>query len=183
MIRIKTIALIFICQFSIVNSFSQEIEIPEKFIQTQGRLNKDGALFLSSWATYNIIYSGYQSTFRMGEKNCFHQMNAVSGTLNLAIGLPTLIRNYNIYKGKIKLDLINYDPTKPLFIYSAKAWIDVLVIGTGFILKSRANKSSNPEMNLGFGKSLILQGSLVFTFDSVMYLLHRKLVRNLVRNQ
>lgn len=183
MIRLKTIILFFICQLSIFNCHSQEIQIPDRFIETQGRLNKDGALFLSSWATYNIIYSGYLSTFETGEKNYFHQMNAIGGTINLAIGLPTLIRNYNIYKGKIKLDLVKYDPTKPLFNYSAKAWIDVAIIGAGFYIKSRASKVASPDPYFGIGKSLILQGSVAITFDSIMYLLHRKLIRNLVRNQ
>lgn len=164
-------------------SISQEIEIPEKFVKTQARLNKDGNLFLTSWGTYNVLYSGYLSTFTSGEKNYFHQTNAIMGTVNLAMGLPSLIKNYNIYKGKSKIDLVKFDPTKPLFVYSSKAWIDVLVIGAGFIIKSRASKVQNPDTYLGIGKSLILQGSVTFTFDSVMYLLHRKLLKNLVKYQ
>lgn len=186
--RLKTVGrkfllLLLISQYSILISHSQEIEIPEKFIQTQGRLNKDGNLFLTSWATYNVFYSGYLTTFKTGEKNYFHQTNAFLGTVNLAIGLPSLIKNYNVYKGKSKIDLVNYNPTRPLFIYSTKSWMDVLVIGAGFIIKSRAGKVSTPEPYLGIGKGLILQGSITFTFDSIMYLLHRKLVKNLIRNQ
>ncbi len=170
----------FIFHFSFLHS--QEIWITEPFIQTQARLNKDGAIGLNSWALLNIGYSGSQLNKTSGQEYYFHKMNLIWGGIDLAVGIPTFIRSQRIYKGKVQLKLDKYNPKKYLAIYSVNSWLDLAYIGAGLIVKSRASQSSDPNMLKGYGNSIIMQGGFLFTFDSVMYLLHRKLYKNHVKN-
>lgn len=182
----KLATIFFIFQFSIFNcqfSFSQEIWYPDSFIQTQGRLSKDGAIGLTSWGLMNVGFSGYMMTQTTGQEKNFHTMNLIWGGIDLAVGIPTFIRSYKIYKGKIQLKMDSYNPKRYMKIYAVNGWLDLAYIGAGFIVKSRASHSTDPEMMRGFGNSIILQGGFLFTFDNVMYLLHRKLLKNHIRNQ
>lgn len=174
------LTLFFIFHISFLSA--QEIWITEPFIQTQGRLNKDGAIGLSSWALLNIGYSGSQLNKSTGQEYHFHKMNLIWGGIDLAVGIPTFIRSQRIYKGKVQLKLDKYNPKKYLAIYSMNSWLDVAYIATGLIVKSRASHSSDPEKLRGYGNSIILQGGFLFSFDSVMYLLHRKLYKNHLKN-
>ncbi len=178
-----TLFIFYLSFFNCQLSFSQEIWYPESFIQTQGRLNKDGAIGLSSWGLMNAGFSGYMMTQTTGQEKNFHAMNLIWGGIDLAVGIPTFIRSYKIYKGKIQLKMDSYNPKRYLKIYSVNGWLDLAYIGAGFIVKSRASHATDPEMMRGFGNSIILQGSFLFTFDNVMYLLHRKLLKNHIRNQ
>ena len=170
----------FIFHFSFLHS--QEIWITQPFIQTQGRLNKDGAIGLSSWAMMNVGYSGYQLSRTTGQEYHFHKMNLIWSGIYLAIGIPTFIRSHRIYKGKIQLKLDKYNPKKYLTIFSLNSWLDLAYIGAGFILKNRASHSTDPNRLKGYGNSIIMQGGFLFSFDTVMYLLHRKLYKNHLKN-
>ena len=167
-------------QFSPLHA--QEIWITQPFIQTQGRLNKDGAIGLSSWAITNVGYSGYQLSRASGQEYHFHKMNLIWSSIDLAIGIPTFIRSHRIYKGKVQLKLDKYNPKKYLAIYSLNSWLDLAYIGAGFIMKSRASHSTDPNRLKGYGNSFIMQGGFLFSFDTVMYLLHRKLYKNHLQN-
>jgi len=171
------------CLLPFASAFSQEIWITEPFIQTQGRLNKDGAIGLSSWAFLNAGYSGYQLSRTSGQEYHFHKMNLIWSGIDLAVGIPTFIRSHRIYKGKVQLKLDKYNAKKYLAIYSLNSWLDVAYIATGFIVKSRASHSADPNMLKGYGNSIIMQGGFLFSFDTVMYLLHRKLYKNHINNQ
>lgn len=180
--KVKIIVfLFFVFRFSFLHA--QEIWYPDSFIQTQGRLNKDGALGLCSWSFVNIGYSSYMLNKTSGQEQNFHQMNLICSGIDLAIGIPVFIRSHKIYKGKIKLKLDTYNPKRYMKMYSVNSWIDVAYIATGFILKGRAANARDPEMMRGFGNSILVQGGFLFTFDSVMYLLHRKLLKNHIQNQ
>lgn len=170
------------CLLPFTSAFSQEIWITEPFIQTQGRLNRDGAIGLSSWAIMNAGYSGYQLSRTSGQEYHFHKMNLIWSGIDLAVGIPTFIRSHRIYKGKVQLKLDKYNPKKYLSIYSLNSWLDLAYIGAGFIVKSRASHSSDPNMLKGYGNSIIMQGGFLFSFDTIMYLLHRKLYKNHVKN-
>jgi hypothetical protein len=175
--------LIFFCLFTSVSVKAQEIWYPESFIQTQGRLSKDGAIGLCSWAFVNAGYSGYMINRTSGQEKKFHEMNLIWSGIDLAIGIPTFIRSHRIYKGKIKLHLDTYNPKRYMKIYSVNSWLDLTYIAAGFIIKSKANSSRDPEMMHGYGNAILMQGGLLFSFDSVMYLLHRKLLKNHLHNQ
>jgi hypothetical protein len=175
-----------IFQLSIVNcqlSFAQEIWIPEAFVQTQGRLNKDGAIALSFWAIGNITYSGIQYGKTSGETQRFHQMGIFWNSANLALAIPKFIRGYKIYKGKVDLKLDLYNPRKYMKQYLFSSCIDLLYIGTGALINGRSSHARDPERAAGFGKSIMVQGGFLLSFDAVMFLLQRKLLKNLIRDQ
>lgn len=59
-------------------------------------------------------------------------------------------------------------------IYLFNAGLDVAYIAGGFYLREKANSNiSKYDRYKGYGKSIILQGSGLFLFDGIMYIIHQ----------
>ena len=141
-------------------------------------IQKTGMIVLGSWATLNII-SGTVGFYKSnGSTKYFHQMNAAWNLVNLGIaGIG--------YRGALntKTDL-SYETS----IYKMQnfeqlllinAGLDLLYIGSGvWLWKNGLNKNS--PRKIGYGKSIILQGSFLLLFDTALYFIHNKQTRNLL---
>jgi hypothetical protein len=128
-------------------------------------IQKNGMYVLGSWALTNFAVSGYYMTKTSDRTFFFHQMNVFWNVVNLGIatfgyfgaagspldlGLEQTVEEYRSF-GRI---------------LGINAALDVGYVMTGFFLKSRGKKSdSYSERLIGYGNSLILQGSFLFVFD------------------
>ncbi len=62
--------------------------------------------------------------------------------------------------------------TENLFLINGG--LDIVYVGTGFLLKHLANNSQKRhDLLKGYGNSIILQGSFLFTFDIAMWAIQR----------
>lgn len=139
------------------------------------RLEKQriGMLILGTWAAGNLASGAILAGQRSGESHYFHLMNLGWGVVNL--GLATA--GY--------LGAIHADPASFELAASIKAQYNIekiLLLNTGldvgyvlgglYLMERGKNNSKNPERLKGFGKSIILQGAFLFTFDLASYFAH-----------
>ena len=156
------------------SQYSTEFAL-KKSISTQ----KTGMVALGGWAILNI-FSGsigyYNST---NDERYFHQMNTAWNLVNLGIaGIG--------YRGAANLDTnLSFDNAldkmqrfeRTLLINSV---LDVVYIGAGaWLWKRGINKSSSRQ--IGYGKSIVLQGSFLLLFDVTLYFIHNKRTQNLIQ--
>ena len=141
-------------------------------------IQKTGMIALGSWATLNII-SGTVGFYKSsGSTQYFHQMNAAWNLVNLGIaGIG--------YRGALntKTDLSHEASLDKMQSFEQllliNAGLDLLYIGSGIWLwKNGINKNSSRK--IGYGKSIILQGSFLLLFDTALYFIHNKHTRSLL---
>jgi len=152
--------------------FSQDNNLLE-FNQIRLKKQEIGMLVLGGWAVGNIATGALLAGQRSGEDKYFHIMNIGWNAVNL--GLATV--GY--------LNAINGDPAS----YDMAATIQqqyniekILLLNTGldvgymlgglYLMERSKNNNKNPERLKGFGKSIILQGAFLFTFDLIFYFTH-----------
>lgn len=100
----------------------------------------------------------------------FHGMNLGWGTVNLAIAIPSLVRN------------LAADPAEYTLVQTLKAeqslqislivnlGLDVAYLTAGALLWERGDFGGDPLLT-GFGQSLIIQGAFLLAFDIVYYVI------------
>ncbi len=168
----------FIISILVLVSFlskAQTDSIIKQFDSKKNKLNHNGMIVLTSWASANIVGSGigYALTKSEEEKN-FHLMNASWGIVNLGIALPGLL-------AKEKTSATLYDlqksQTQAEKLFLANAILDVVYISGGFYMKEYANNQSDKtkqERFNGFGNSVIIQGAGLMVFDLAMTILNNR---------
>ena len=156
-------------------SNAQSDSIIKQFDSRKNKLNHNGMIVLTSWASANIVGSGigYALTKNEEEKN-FHLMNASWGIVNLGIALPGLL-------AKEKISATIYDlqksQTQAEKLFLANAILDVVYISGGFYMKEYANNQTDlkkQERFNGFGNSVIMQGAGLMVFDLAMTILNNR---------
>ena len=151
--------------------FAQNFEknIPEEKI-----LERDGMIFLTSWAGINIA-GGSAAYFmaREPEWKYFHEMNVFWNTVNLGLGIAGLCNSINQKKYNQDKESRIRQLKKTETVFLVNAGLDVLYISSGFAMKHFADKSDNPARLNGYGNALIMQGTFLFLFDGIEYLLLR----------
>lgn len=156
-------------------SIAQTDSIIKQFDSRKNKLNHNGMIVLTSWASANIVGSGigYALTKSEEEKN-FHLMNASWGIVNLGIALPGLL-------AKEKTSATMYDlqksQTQAEKLFLANAILDVVYISGGFYMKEYANNQTDikkQERFNGFGNSVIMQGAGLMVFDLAMTILNNR---------
>lgn len=168
----KKIILLFLFLLVVAALFAQTdnlLQINELRFDKQ----RIGMLVLGTWAVGNIATGALLAGQRQGEDKYFHIMNIGWNAVNL--GLATV--GY--------LNAINGDPTS----FDMAATIQqqyniekILLLNTGldvgymlgglYLMERSKNNNKNPERLKGFGKSIVLQGAFLFTFDLIFYFTH-----------
>lgn len=136
-------------------------------------IQKTGMIVLGSWAVSNFAVSGYYMTRREDRQFYFHQMNVFWNVVNLAIAG---IGYYGAVGSPLDLALMEtaLEYRKFSRILAINAALDIGYVMAGFYLKNRGEKSDqHRERLIGYGNSLILQGSFLFSFDVVLALVNR----------
>lgn len=167
-----TFPFIIICLLFSSAAIAQTADVSEAY-QTDVRIRKTGMLVLGSWAVANIISGGVGRNQLSGEKAYFHEMNAIWNVVNLGIAGAGY---YFTVKGSMPNELTDQFNSQINFqkILLFNAGLDLAYIVGGFYLMERSkNTAKLPERLKGYGKSIILQGAFLFTFDVLMYTIHK----------
>lgn len=134
-------------------------------------LEKQGMLLLASWSLGNLAWGGIGAANSEGVAKGFHQMNIYWNSVNL------IIAGLGYYHAFKEIPSIEFWETldaqhrmEKILLFNAG--LDVGYIAGGFYLIERG-KRLNREQWQGFGKSVVLQGAFLLSFDVIMYLVMR----------
>lgn len=163
--------LLVIAAFSLV--YSQEIAAGD-FYTTSTKINTTGMYVLGGWAVANIAGGAVGWANSTGSAKYFHQMNLFWNTVNLGIAGFALYNNLTDDISLLSSDEMLLKHTKTENLYLINAGLDVVYIGTGFLLKHLSVSNLNKQDLLkGYGNSIILQGGFLMIFDLIMWGIQR----------
>ncbi len=140
------------------------------------KITQNGMYVLGGWAVGNLIYSGLSVGNTTGESKAFHQMNLGWGAINVTLaGIGVLgARKKNFPGNQLETLEMQYSVEKTFLVNTA---LDVAYVAGGYAMTQYGENQGDLEKrnrNVGFGKSVMLQGGFLFLFDFVMYGVHRK---------
>lgn len=141
------------------------------FNKEKNKTTRTGMTVLTVWGVGNLGWGLIAAGQTSGSNKYFHQMNAMWGGINTALG----VLGYLGAKQNKKLSLAGtvrsqYATEKT---YILNAGLDLAYIGGGLYLKERAkNANKKPERLKGYGESIILQGAGLFLLDATMFAIH-----------
>ena len=172
---------LFICLIIFSSScfFSQD----SLFLRKKYLKNQSVALStLSSWSLLNLslnstnFKSFYKSNIQSSNTDYFHQMNFSWNLVNSGICVIGFLKIKDLKKdywnNTTLYNLIN----KNCKTLSINVGLDIAYITTGLILRQYATQFTNSERSIGFGNSLITQGSFLLVFDLIYLQSLRKLI-------
>ena len=134
--------------------------------------NNTGMYVLGTWAIANLASGAVGWHRGSGSNKYFYQMNLFWNTVNLSIAGISLYSNLNTDISLLSPGEMIDKHTRVEHLYLINAGLDVAYVGTGFLLKHFSTKNSKrADLLEGYGNSIILQGSFLFVFDIVMYLI------------
>ena len=100
-------------------------------------------------------------------------MNMIWGGINITLATIGYLSAKNQDGLSFAKSLRKQSSLEKTFLFNAG--VDVAYIAGGFYLKEKAyNDLKNRDRYKGFGNSIVLQGSALFLFDGVMFLLHQQ---------
>lgn len=138
---------------------------------------------LGTWAVANLVSGGWGWSQTTGQTKYFHQMNFFWNTVNLSIAGIALYGNLNSDISILSSARMVEKHTKTENLYLINAGLDVLYMGTGFLLKHLATQKQNRhDLLKGYGNSVILQGGFLFIFDLVMWKIQHHHRLNFIQN-
>lgn len=152
------------------DAFAQEIPELTAFNQTRINYNESGMIILGSWAVGNMIWGGIGASNSTGQTKAFHQMNIYWNSVNLIIaGFGFWQANGEIANNDFFGTMTSQQKIEKILLFNTA--LDVAYMAGGMYLKERGLRL-NKDKFIGFGKSIILQGAFLFTFDALMYTFH-----------
>jgi hypothetical protein len=137
-------------------------------------INRKGMLVLGSWAALNLVSSPIMASRSQGAERYFYQMNGYWNAVNLVIAG---FGYYGAISGASDLGLAaslteQHNIEKILLLNTG---LDLAYMAGGMYLIERSrNTSKNPDRLRGFGRSIVLQGAFLFTFDVILYAIHHR---------
>ena len=152
-------------------SFAQPIK---QFNEDKSRIDQRLMLGLGSWAVSNFVASDIGwAKVPTGEAHYFHQMNVMWNAVNLGLAIPGYL------KARKEVPTDNFAETmkaqrKTENIFLFNTGLDVVYVGSGFLLRSLADKNvAKRDQYNGFGTGMIMQGGFLFLFDLTAYSIHK----------
>lgn len=177
--RIYTTILILVFSVAVADAQSDY----QSFYEKSMSINNTGMYVLGSWAIANIAAGAYGWSNNSGQSKYFHQMNLFWNTINLSIAGFALYNNFSADISSMTAAEMMNQHSKIERLYLINAGLDVLYVGTGFLLKHFAkNNSKRYDLLKGYGHSVILQGIFLFVFDLVMYGIQHSRKMNFTEN-
>lgn len=150
------------------------------YVQKSQDLQKKGMILLGSWASLNILSGSAGHFLSENDTKYLHQMNAGWNLVNLGIasfalyGISQIDASGLSYSESLT-ELQNLDK-----ILLLNAGLDVGYMAAGAWLWERGSRKNSHRLK-GYGKSLVLQGAFLFTFDLILYFLHTPFTNDLVQ--
>jgi hypothetical protein len=163
--------------FSLLMADSIPLHGQDGYVDYYGQslqINTYGMAVLGGWALTNITIGAYGWSNYSGQRVYFHQMNLFWNVVNLSIAgfalYSSLSSDYSLLSGTELFE----KQLKNQRLYLINGGLDVVYMGTGFLLKYLAPRyPKNEDRLMGYGNSVILQGAFLFVFDLLMYGLQR----------
>ncbi|GMQ27501.1 DUF6992 family protein [Algoriphagus confluentis] len=151
-------------------ALGQELPWLTEFNQTRLEYNQQGMMILGTWAVGNMIWGGIGASQTTGQTKAFHQMNLYWNSVNLLIaGLGYWQATKESPGSDFWETLKAQQSVEKILLVNAA--LDVAYMAGGFYLKERGLRIENDRL-IGFGKSIILQGTFLMVFDGIMYGFH-----------
>ncbi len=134
--------------------------------QTRLDYNQQGMLILGTWAVVNLILGAVASFRTSGQTQAFHQMNAYWNVVNLGIAAygfwqasqVTVLNFWEVLLAQHQIEKV----------LLANAALDFGYIALGLYLIEKGRRLEKDKW-LGFGKSIVLQGTFLLLFDAILY--------------
>jgi hypothetical protein len=128
---------------------------------------------LGVWALLNLIGSGYllPRTDRRAMPHHFHFMNCCWGFINAVLAAVGILRTYpGAPPAGFDAAAAAHDIQQTVNIFLINAGLDVGYLAVGWWLTTRAAQLgvNMPYRLLGYGRSILLQGSFLLVFDALM---------------
>lgn len=149
----------------------------EAYNQKRIQYNKDGMKILGGWALGNMALGAIQSGRTTGETKAFHQMNIYWNGVNL------LIAGFGYYSAMKETPssdawktIKSQNSIEKILLFNAG--LDIAYMVGGVWLNERGNRLSDAQLK-GFGKSVVLQGAFLMSFDLIKYFMHRSHAKEL----
>jgi hypothetical protein len=170
----KQTLLIFSLLFiGILPIFGQDSGMTDFYIKSN-KINTSGMFILGGWAVSNMAVGAIGWANSTGTAKYFHQMNFFWNSVNLGIAGFALYSNLNTDVSLLSAEEMITKHIKTENLYLINAGLDVVYIGTGFLLKHLSTKNLNKQDLLkGYGNSVILQGGFLMAFDLIMWGIQR----------
>lgn len=164
------IVLLLLLLFIPWDAFSQDIPDLNVFNETRINYNESGMIILGSWAIGNMIWGGIGASNSTGQTKAFHQMNLYWNSVNLIIAGFGLWQASNEIPGNDFFGTLEaQQKIEKILLFNAA--LDIAYVAGGMYLKERGLRLDKDNF-IGFGKSIILQGAFLLTFDALMYTFH-----------
>lgn len=154
--------------FIIFFTFGQSLD---SFNEERLAINEKGMLVLGTWALLNIASSPILASKTIGPTKYFHQMNGYWNGVNLVIA------GYGYYTaitGDASISVVESIKEQQSIenILLFNTGLDLAYVAAGLYLNERGKNKANDRLK-GFGKSMMLQGGFLLTFDIALYLVHQ----------
>ena len=115
-----------------------------------------GMWVLQGWGLTNMATGIPMAiTSKDPQVSAFFQMNAGWNVVNVGLASASLIRKKSVDTQKIKR------------VFFVNTGLDVGYVIAGILLSQKGNRNNDPQQ-LGFGNSIVLQGTFLFVFDAFM---------------
>ncbi len=137
-------------------------------------INRQGMKVLAGWALLNIA-SGLAGQRRTaGEQQYFHQMNAIWGSVNLALAGIGYFAGRRVAPDGADGLWQKQVLVEKIFLFNTA--LDLSYMAYGLYTRERGFRFTGEKRDRlrGFGKALLMQGGFLAVFDGVMYWLHTK---------
>lgn len=163
---------------------SAQLSFQDSIAIRRASLTKRNMYLLGAWAGANILHGSISASNTTGTEHYFNQMNAYWNIANIAIaGMGLLsIRKQLAGPHTLERNMKEQHQLEKIIVFNGG--LDLAYLATGFYLKERGNRL-NKEQSVGYGNSLLLQGSFLLVFDIIQYVGHRrngKLLENTLAN-
>jgi hypothetical protein len=154
-----------------ITGVSQELSLEE--IQERSHRNaRHQFITLGSWALGSMAVSApYISQFN-GPERYFHQMNVIWNGVNLGIAA---IAYWDIIRQEPVAGLSQAIKKQHQFekVLLFNAGLDLAYVAGGLYMFERGGNKKKDQLR-GFGKSVMLQGAFLFSYDLLFYLIQTK---------
>lgn len=162
------------------NGYSQESFSLTEFNQQKNKIGRNGMIVLTSWGVANLGYGLIAQWETSGTDKYFHQMNAMWGGINAALGFIGYLGSRKTKNLSLGESVRTQFASEKTFLFNAG--LDLAYIGGGLYLHEKSKSSTkNPARLKGYGGSIIMQGAALLIFDVTMYSIHHSHGKGLLK--
>ena len=144
----------------------------QEFFNRSLEINNTGMLVLGSWAVGNIAVGTYGWIRNEGDRKYFNQMNLFWNLINVTIAGFALHGNSGTDITALSDSEIISKHLQTEKILLINSGLDIGYIGAGYLMRHFSGSSKNrTDLLRGYGNSVMLQGTFLLVFDTVLYLI------------